>query len=137
MELAVVNINQKSKRKDRGTKMSNEDIRDSLGKHRLFYYELAMMLNISEFTLSRKLRRELPDDEKKRVLSVIETASKDVSVIGLSKKTMDCLKNCGIETVLELCEKTADDLLKIRGFDEKSLNEVIAALEHYNLHLIK
>ena len=37
----------------------------------MFNYELADLLGVSEFTLSRKLRKELPEEEKQRILAVI------------------------------------------------------------------
>lgn len=51
--------------------MNNLEIRQAMKEKRLFNYELAEMLGISEFTLSRKLRKELPDEEKERILDVI------------------------------------------------------------------
>ena len=40
-------------------------------KREMKQYELADLLGISEWTLSRKLRTELPDDEKQRILDII------------------------------------------------------------------
>lgn len=52
--------------------MTNIEIRDALKKKRMFYYELADALGVTEWTLSRKLRKELPDDEKKQILKIIK-----------------------------------------------------------------
>lgn len=60
-------------RKD-GAIMANIEIRNALKKKKLFNYELADMLGITEWTLSRKLRKELPQDEKQKILEVIEKA---------------------------------------------------------------
>ena len=51
--------------------MNNLEIRQELKNHRVFYYELAKWMGISEFTLSRKLRNELPQEEKERILNLI------------------------------------------------------------------
>ncbi len=51
--------------------MNNLEIRQAMKERRMFNYELAEMLGISEFTLSRKLRNELPQDEKERILKLI------------------------------------------------------------------
>lgn len=51
--------------------MNNIEIRNELKKRRMFNYELADLLGVSEFTLSRKLRKELPEEEKQRILAVI------------------------------------------------------------------
>lgn len=51
--------------------MNNLEIRQAMKERRMFNYELAEMLGISEFTLSRKLRNELPKEEKERILNLI------------------------------------------------------------------
>lgn len=51
--------------------MKNYEIRVELMKREMKQYELADLLGISEWTLSRKLRTELPDDEKQRILDII------------------------------------------------------------------
>lgn len=50
---------------------ANKDVRDALRARKLPQWRLADALGIHEETLSRKLRRELPDDEKARMLSAI------------------------------------------------------------------
>ena len=44
--------------------MSNLEIRNELKKHRMFNYELAELLGITEWTLSRKLRKEFSEEDK-------------------------------------------------------------------------
>lgn len=57
--------------------MNNIEIRKAMKDRRLFNYELAEALGISEFTLSRKLRKELPQDEKNKILEIIDQLSKE------------------------------------------------------------
>lgn len=52
--------------------MNNMKVRNVIKEKRLFYYEVAEMLGISEFTLSRKLRKELPQEEQEKIISVID-----------------------------------------------------------------
>lgn len=52
--------------------MSNKEIRCALVNHGIKQYALADCLGISETSLSKKLRRELPQDEKERILAAIE-----------------------------------------------------------------
>lgn len=52
--------------------MNNIEIRQAIKKHRLYNYEVAEALGISEFTLSRKLRNELGQEEKEKILDIIE-----------------------------------------------------------------
>lgn len=53
--------------------MTNKEIRQAMGARCIKQWKVAQALNIREETLSRKLRTELPDDEKQKILSVIET----------------------------------------------------------------
>ncbi len=54
--------------------MANIEIRNALKEKRMYNYELAELLGITEWTLSRKLRTELPPEEKKRILDLIVKA---------------------------------------------------------------
>lgn len=56
--------------------MENIDIRTAIKKARLFNWEVAEELGISESYFCRKLRRELPEDEKKRVLAAVDRLAK-------------------------------------------------------------
>lgn len=51
---------------------ANKEVRDSLAAHNIPQWQLADALGIHEETLCRRLRRELPDDEKAKLLEVIE-----------------------------------------------------------------
>lgn len=52
--------------------MKNLDIRKKLKEANIKQWELADKLIISEMTLVRKLRYELPEVEKQKIFSVIE-----------------------------------------------------------------
>ncbi len=58
----------------------NQDIRQEIAKRRLRQYEVAEKLNVSEFTLSRWLHRELDPDRKQKVLDAIDEAAKTVGM---------------------------------------------------------
>ena len=47
----------------------------------------------------------------------------------LSVRSFNCLKRAGINTVAELCEKSVDDMMKVRNLGKKSLDEVQLKLE--------
>lgn len=51
---------------------ANKDIKTRAKEKGVFLWELADHLNISEPTMSRKLRHELPQAEKERIFSIIE-----------------------------------------------------------------
>lgn len=50
----------------------NSEIKMALKESRVRQWEVAEALNISESTIVRRLRKELPLDEKTRILQVIE-----------------------------------------------------------------
>ena len=51
---------------------NNKIVREALAKHRIYQYQLAKILGVNEGTVCRKLRDELPEDEQKRIVSLIE-----------------------------------------------------------------
>lgn len=52
---------------------TNREIKQAAKEAGVFQYEIAEKLNIQESAFSRKLRRELPDQEKKEILEIIRT----------------------------------------------------------------
>ena len=52
--------------------MENLDIRSKLKEAGLYQWMLAERLGMAEQTLERKLRRELPTEEKQKIFSAIE-----------------------------------------------------------------
>jgi len=55
--------------------------------------------------------------------------------LDLSERPRNCLKRAQVNTVGELVERTADDLLAITNFGQKSLDEVIQKLDERGLSL--
>ncbi len=52
--------------------MKNLDIREAIKKAKFRHWQIADLLNISEATFVRKLRKELSETEKQRILKIIE-----------------------------------------------------------------
>lgn len=57
--------------------MNNLEIRQAIEKSGLTYYEVAHRLSIHENTLGRKLRYELPQEEKEKILKIIKENKKE------------------------------------------------------------
>ena len=53
----------------------------------------------------------------------------------LSVLFYNLLNRAGINTVEELCNKTSDDMMKVRNLGRKSLEEVLAKLKELGLQL--
>ena len=58
----------------------NIDIRQKAKECSVSLWEIADKLNISESTMTRKLRRELPKKEKDQLFSIIEKLAKEKAV---------------------------------------------------------
>lgn len=57
--------------------MYNQDIRRAAAGAGVKLWQIADALGIADCSLSRKLRKELPEKEKARILSIIERLSKE------------------------------------------------------------
>ena len=73
-------------------------------------------------------------------LEVVKEAGFDylemsIDELELSVRSYNCLKRAGINTVEELCNKTSDDMMKVRNLGRKSLEEVLAKLKELGLQL--
>lgn len=56
---------------------ANEEIRKKAKINRVRLWQIAYALNISEPTIIRRLRHELPDDQKAEILDIIERLKED------------------------------------------------------------
>ncbi len=52
-----------------------------------------------------------------------------IEELELSVRSFNCLKRAGINTVAELCEKTEDEMMKVRNLGKKSFDEVRLKLD--------
>lgn len=52
---------------------ANQSIRAYARNKGVFFYEVAEVLGISEPTMTRKLRKELPEAEKSRIYQIIDS----------------------------------------------------------------
>jgi DNA-directed RNA polymerase subunit alpha len=72
---------------------------------------------------------EQTEDEQTGVLA------KPIEDMDLTVRSYNCLKREGVTTVGELVQKAEEDLLEIRNFGQKSIDEVKAKLEEMGLTL--
>lgn len=72
-------------------------------------------------------------------VGVVSTGSPDLDLpiedLDLTERPRNCLKRAQVNTIGELLDKTADDLLAITNFGDKSLDEVIEKLDERGLSL--
>ena len=59
----------------------------------------------------------------------VQVDGMSIEDLELSVRSFNCLKRAGINTVAELCEKTIEDMMKVRNLGKKSLDEIQFKLE--------
>ena len=90
---------------------------------------LKVFINLSENAVKAEIMVEQREDESAKVLSM------SIEDLELSVRSFNCLKRAGINTVEQLCNKTPDDMMKVRNLGKKSLDEVLLKLKELNLQL--
>lgn len=58
-------------------KETNKEIRDAAKRAGVLHWEIADELGIQDSAFSRKLRRELPQDEQEKILTIINRLSQE------------------------------------------------------------
>ena len=90
---------------------------------------LSLFVDLSERGIQADVMAEKPNDPKGKVMDM------NIDELELSVRSYNCLKRAGINTVEELCNKTADDMMKVRNLGRKSLEEVLGKLNELGLQL--
>jgi len=74
----------------------------------------------------------IPDPNPTSTNKVLDMS---IDELELSVRSYNCLKRAGINTVEQLCDKTPDDMMKVRNLGRKSLDEVLIKLKELGLSL--
>ena len=90
---------------------------------------LNLFIDLSENAKTAEIMVEKEDNEKEKVLEM------NIDELELSVRSYNCLKRAGINTVEELCNRTSEDMMKVRNLGRKSLEEVLAKLKELGLQL--
>lgn len=90
---------------------------------------LNTFIDLSERAKMAEVIVEKEEDESVKVLEL------NIDELELSVRSFNCLKRAGINTVEELTNKTADDMMKVRNLGRKSLEEVLTKLKELGLSL--
>lgn len=70
---------------------------------------LSLFIDLSENAKTAEVMIEKEDNEKEKVLEM------SIDELELSVRSYNCLKRAGINTVEELCNRTSDDMMKVRN----------------------
>ena len=88
---------------------------------------LALFIDLTDEAKDMVIITEKPSDEKEKVLEM------NIDELELSVRSYNCLKRAAINTVEELCNKSEDEMMKVRNLGHKSLEEVKAKLAQLGL----
>ncbi|WP_213421536.1 DNA-directed RNA polymerase subunit alpha [Bhargavaea massiliensis] len=100
----------------------------SLGS-RILTEHLNIFVGLTDEAQSVEIMVEKEEDQKEKVLEMT------IEELDLSVRSYNCLKRAGINTVLELANKSEDEMMKVRNLGRKSLEEVKAKLTDLGLGL--
>ncbi len=90
---------------------------------------LSLFIDLSENAINAEVMIDMPSDDKTKALDM------SIDELELSVRSYNCLKRAGINTVMELTNKTPDDMMKVRNLGRKSLDEVLGKLKELGLSL--
>ena len=90
---------------------------------------LQLFIGLTEAAEDVEIMVDKTEDTKDKVLDM------PIEELDLSVRAYNCLKRAGINTVEELIKKTEEDMMKIRNFGKKSLEEVKSKLDEFGLAL--
>ena len=98
---------------------------------------LAAQLLISHFALFTKLDEKVGDVKLVKEETRVEDNKYQnmlIEELDLSVRSNNCLKRAGITTVMELTQRSEDEMMKVRNLGKKSLKEVKDKLAAIGLH---
>lgn len=90
---------------------------------------LNLFVSLSDKGSSAEVMIEKNDQGKEKVLEMT------IEELDLSVRSFNCLKRAGINTVEDLINKSADDMMKVRNLGRKSLEEVVEKLKSLGFQL--
>ena len=98
---------------------------------RILQDHLALFTGLSVDAQRPQSAQEVTVDKRDRLREM------PIEELELSVRSFNCLKRAGINTVAELVSRTDEEMMKVRNLGKKSLEEVKAKLQQFNLSLQK
>jgi DNA-directed RNA polymerase subunit alpha len=86
-----------------------------------------LFVNLSEIATSTDVLAETVEEPKNKYQDMT------IEELDLSVRSFNCLKRANIATVMELTQKTEEDMMKVRNLGKKSLKEVKEKLQGIGL----
>lgn len=96
---------------------------------RILAGHLQLFIGLTEGMEDVAVMIEKEDEENDKVMEMT------IEELDLSVRSYNCLKRAGIDSVLELTQKTREDMMKVRNLGKKSLEEVEEKMATLGLEL--
>lgn len=90
---------------------------------------LSLFIDLTDNVRDTSVIIKPEDDGSDKILEM------NIDELELSVRSYNCLKRAGINTVEELCNKTPEEMMRVRNLGKKSLEEIYAKIKELNLSL--
>ena len=92
-----------------------------------------LILHLNKFLDVADITRDINIEKEEETVEENKYENFTIEELDLSVRSYNCLKRAGIQTILELTEKTEEDMMKVKNLGKKSLKEIKEKLVAYGL----
>ena len=92
-----------------------------------------LILHLNKFLDVADITRDINIEKEEEQVEENKYENFTIEELDLSVRSYNCLKRAGIQTILELTDKTEEDMMKVKNLGKKSLKEIKEKLVAYGL----
>ena len=92
-----------------------------------------LIAHLDKFLEVANITRDINLEKEEETVEENKYENFTIEELDLSVRSYNCLKRAGIQTILELTDRTEEDMMKVKNLGKKSLKEIKEKLTAYNL----
>lgn len=92
-----------------------------------------LIAHLEKFLEVANITRDINIEKEEETVEENKYENFTIEELDLSVRSYNCLKRAGIQTILELTDRTEEDMMKVKNLGKKSLKEIKEKLIAYNL----
>lgn len=92
-----------------------------------------LIAHLEKFLDVANITRDINIEKEEKQVEENKYENFTIEELDLSVRSYNCLKRAGIQTILELTDRTEEDMMKVKNLGKKSLKEIKEKLAAYNL----
>ena len=92
-----------------------------------------LFAHLEKFLEVANITRDINIEKEEEQVEENKYENFTIEELDLSVRSYNCLKRAGIQTILELTDRTEEDMMKVKNLGKKSLKEIKEKLTAYNL----